>query len=99
MHSPFDHPGVTGRADAEHLPPLAVTVRRACELSGLGPTTIWNFLRADRLEGVRVPGLRRTLVTYASLVKLLASASASPPPRRRGRPQKVPLQPANETMP
>jgi hypothetical protein len=93
MHSPSDHPGVTGRADAEDLPPLAVTVRRACELSGLGPTTIWNFLRDGRLDAVRVPGVRRTLVSYTSLATLLAPASASPPPRRRGRPRKTPFSP------
>lgn len=78
------------RAQGEQLSPIAVTVRRACEISGLGPTTIWNFLRDGRLDAVRVAGVRRTLVTYTSLVKLLAPASASPPPRRRGRPRKVP---------
>ena len=69
--------------------PLAVTVRRACGLSGLGPTTVWAFLRDGRLEAVRVPGVRRTLVSYASLARLLASAAESvPAPRRRGRPRK-----------
>jgi hypothetical protein len=90
---------IIGRTSNEQTPPLAVTVRRACELSGLGPTTIWNFLRDGRLEGVRVPGVRRTLVRYASLAQLLAPASASPPPRRRGRPRKLPLQPANGVTP
>jgi hypothetical protein len=71
--------------------PLAVTVRRACELSGLGPTSIWAFLRDGRLEAVRVAGIRRTLVSYASLARLLApAAELSPPPRRRGRPRKMP---------
>jgi hypothetical protein len=69
--------------------PLAVTVQRACELSGLGPTSIWGFLRDGRLEAVRVPGLRRTLVGYASLARLLAPTTETPPaPRRRGRPRK-----------
>jgi len=69
--------------------PLAVTVKRACELSGLGPTSIWAFLRDGRLEAVRVPGVRRTLVSYASLARLLApSADAGRAPRRRGRPRK-----------
>lgn len=68
--------------------PLAVTVRRACELSGLGPTSIWAFLRDGRLEAVRLPGVRRTLVSYRSLVRLLAPAVESPPPRRRGRPRR-----------
>jgi hypothetical protein len=94
MHSPSDRHGVSDHADAEHLVPLAVTVRRACEMSGLGPTTIWNFLRDGRLDAVRVPGVRRTLVTYQSLAQLLVPASASPRPRRRGRSRKAPLQPA-----
>ncbi len=69
--------------------PLAVTVRRACELSGLGPTSIWAFLRDGRLDAVRVPGVRRTLVSYASLAKLMTPAAESAPsPRRRGRPRK-----------
>jgi hypothetical protein len=86
-------PEITGRGD---LAPIAVTIAKACELSGFGPTTIWAFLRDGRLDAVRVPGIRRTLVTYQSLTQLLVPASASPQPRRRGRPRKVPLQPATE---
>jgi hypothetical protein len=59
-------------SDAAEQNPLAVTVQRACELSGLGPTSIWAFLKDGRLEAVRVPGVRRTLVSYASLARLLA---------------------------
>ena len=58
--------------------PLAVTVKRACELSGLGPTSIWAFLRDGRLEAVRVRGVRRTLVNYASLARLLVPAAELP---------------------
>jgi hypothetical protein len=67
--------------------PLAVTVSQACKLSGLGPTSIWAFLRDGRLEAVRVPGVRRTLVTFRSLAKLLTPPTEAP--RRRGRPRKV----------
>jgi hypothetical protein len=77
----------TDRAAAD-ISPLAVTVQRACELSGLGATSIWAFLKDGRLEAVRVPGVRRTLVSYASLARLLAPPSAAqsqPEPRRRGR--------------
>ena len=77
--------------------PLSITVKRACELSGLGPTSLWASLRDGRLEAVRVPGVRRTLVRYASLARLLTPPSnSSPPPRRRGRPRKLP---ASETTP
>jgi hypothetical protein len=78
-------PEITGRAADSG--PLAVTVRRACALTGLGPTTIWGFLRDGRLEAVRVPRVRRTLVSYPSLARLLAlpSDSSSPPKSlRRG---------------
>jgi hypothetical protein len=71
--------------------PLAVTVRRACELSGLGPTSIWAFLRDGRLEAVRVPGVRRTLLGYASLARLLTPAAELSPSPRRGRPRKSPI--------
>jgi hypothetical protein len=69
--------------------PLAVTVQRACDLSGLGPTSIWAFLKDDRLQAVRVPGVRRTLVSYPSLARLLAPASVPQPKQpSRGRRRK-----------
>ena len=69
--------------------PLAVTVKRAAELSGLGLTSIWAFLRDGRLEAVRVPGVRRTLVSYSSLARLLSVPSnLTAEPRKRGRPPK-----------
>ena len=81
---------IIGGASGEQTPLLAVTVRRACELSGLGPTTIWNFLRDGRLDAVRVLGVRRTLVSYPSLSRLLTPPSPSPPPPRRGgRPAQI----------
>jgi hypothetical protein len=61
-------PEVTGRAAGAELP-LAITVKRASELSGLGLNSIWGFLRDGRLEAVRVPGVRRTLVSYPSLTR------------------------------
>ena len=80
---------VTPTTAADTVRPLTVTVRRACELSGLGPTSIWAFLRDGRLEAVRVPSVRRTLVSYASLARLLAAQTDSPPPRRRSRSRKL----------
>jgi hypothetical protein len=69
--------------------PITVTVNEACELSGFGPTSIWAFLKDGRLSAVRVPGVRRTLVSYGSLQRLLEGASARPRPKRgRGRPRK-----------
>jgi hypothetical protein len=78
--------------------PLAVTVQQACRLSGFGPTSIWAFLKDGRLRAVRVPGVRRTLISYQSLLNLLASPADGPSRRpRRGRPRKLPLSP--EAMP
>jgi hypothetical protein len=80
-------PETTGGATANSNP-LAVPVQRACELSGLGATSIWAFLKDGRLEAVRVPGLRRTLVSYPSLVRLLSASpivETRPEPRRRRR--------------
>ena len=79
----------TKAPDAHDETPLTVSVTRACQLSGLGPTSIWSFLRDGRLEPVRLPGVRRTLISYPSLAALLNPASATPP-RRRGRPRKIP---------
>jgi hypothetical protein len=69
------HPEITGHASDSELKPLAVTVSKACELSGFGPTSIWAFLKDGRLKAVRVPGVRRTLISYASLARLLTPAT------------------------
>jgi excisionase family DNA binding protein len=71
--------------------PLAVTVPQACRLSGYGPTTIWALVRDGRLRAVRVAGVRRTLIDYGSLARLLLPAEPTdgPQPRRRGRPRKI----------
>jgi hypothetical protein len=73
----------------EVVAPIAVSVAKACELSGFGPTSIWAFLKSGRLEAVRVPGVRRTLVSYQSLARLLSPPSDAPQPRKRGRPRKT----------
>jgi hypothetical protein len=81
--------------DHADVPPLAVTVARACELSGFGQTSIWAFIKDGRLAAVRLPGVRRTLVLYESLRQLLEGASYDPRPehrRSRGRPRKVAAQ-------
>jgi helix-turn-helix protein len=70
--------------------PITVTVNEACALSGFGPTSIWKFIKDGRLDAVRLPGVRRTLVSHESLRQLLEGASTRPPPKRgRGRPRKI----------
>ena len=76
-------PNITGQSGFD---PLAITISKACELSGFGPTTLWAFLKDGRLKAVRVPGVRRTLVSYASLARLLTPPNESfKAPRHRGR--------------
>jgi hypothetical protein len=50
--------------------PITVSIQRAKELSGLGDTKLWQLIRDRRLEVVRVD--RRTLITFASLERLLS---------------------------
>jgi hypothetical protein len=81
----------------QEISPLTLTVSQACRLSGLGPTSIWKFIRDGQLEVVRVSGTRRTLITHHSLAKLLTpSAASTSPTRRRGRPRKLPASEARE---
>jgi excisionase family DNA binding protein len=69
--------------------PLAVTVSQACRLCGYGPTTVWALVRDGRLRAVRVPGIRRTLIDYRSLARLLQAPEPDAPlPRKRGRPRR-----------
>ena len=49
--------------------PLAVTIKRARALSGLGHTTLWKLISDGELETARVG--RRRLVIYRSLERLL----------------------------
>jgi hypothetical protein len=76
--------------------PLTVNVAEACDLSGFGPTTIWKLIKDGRLKVVRVPGIRRTPISYASLAQLLEPPpELAAPPRRRGRPRKPPASEAS----
>jgi len=85
-----ERPEINGRAGTDQSL-IAVTVHRACEISGIGKTSIWALLKDGRLKAVRVPGVRRTLVSYASLAQLLAASQPdSSQPLRRGRPRKLP---------
>jgi hypothetical protein len=87
---------ITGRA----IEPLAVTFKVASEITGLGLTTLWKYAKDKRIRLIHPPGTRRTLICYLSLKKLLSLEPTDiPQPRRRGRPRKVSLQPANGATP
>jgi hypothetical protein len=70
--------------------PITVTIREACKISGLGPTTLWKLRKAGRLKAAQIPGIDRTLISYDSLRQLLEGASTQPQAKpRRGRPPKA----------
>jgi excisionase family DNA binding protein len=50
--------------------PLAVSVKMACKLVGVGNTTMWALIKAGRVKTVSIG--RRRLVIYSSLESLLA---------------------------
>ena len=51
------------------MEPLAVSVKNACQLLGVGRTTMWALMKDGRVKTVRIG--RRRLVIYASLEALL----------------------------
>jgi hypothetical protein len=57
------------------LKPLAVPVKTACKIVGVGRTTMWSLITADRVQTVRIG--RRRLVIFASLEALVTSKAES----------------------
>jgi excisionase family DNA binding protein len=51
--------------------PLGVPVKTACQLVGVGNTTMWALIKAGRVKSVRVG--RRRVVLFSSLESLLTS--------------------------
>jgi excisionase family DNA binding protein len=49
--------------------PLAVPVKTACKLVGVGNTMMWALIKDGRVQTIRIG--RRRLVIYASLEALL----------------------------
>lgn len=57
--------------------PLAVSVKMACKLVGVGNTTMWALIKAGRVKTVSIG--RRRLVIYSSLESLLAADVGAAP--------------------
>ena len=55
----------------DHPKPLAVTVNSACELTGLGRTTIYKLIGTGQLDSVSIG--RKRLVLSASIDRLLSA--------------------------
>ncbi len=54
------------------LKPLTVTIKCACEILGIGPTKMWELVKAERVKTINLG--RRRLVIFASLEALVASS-------------------------
>jgi excisionase family DNA binding protein len=61
--------------ELEGIKPLAVTVKIACGLLGVGNTTMWGLIKAGRVKTVSIG--RRRLVIYASLEALISEGGAA----------------------
>jgi len=61
----------------QRIRPLAVPVKIACKLVGVGHTTMWGLIKAGRVKSVSIG--RRRLVTYDSLELLLANDAEAKP--------------------
>ena len=53
---------------------ISYTVRQACQVTGLGKSTIYDLMREGRLERVKVG--RRSLITDRSLRRLIEGEEA-----------------------
>jgi len=67
MHS---RKAVSNDEAKKEIKPLAVPVKSACRLVGVGNTSMWALIKAGRVKTVNIG--RRRLVIYASLEALLS---------------------------
>jgi len=58
---------------------LTITTQQVREMTGLGKTTIYELINGGKLKRAKVPGVRRTLIYYASLTALIKGDDESPP--------------------
>jgi excisionase family DNA binding protein len=56
----------------KEIKPLAVPVKTACQLVGVGNTSMWALIKAGRVKTVNIG--RRRLVIYESLEALLSNS-------------------------
>lgn len=71
MNAPIHPDAIPGTGG---LKPLTVPVKTACEISGLGVTSIYELMNAGKLQSTTIG--RRRLIIYSSLEALLAPAAA-----------------------
>jgi excisionase family DNA binding protein len=56
--------------ESDSIKPLAVSVKTACKLLGIGNTKMWELIKNGRVQTVHLG--RKRLVIYFSLERLLA---------------------------
>ena len=66
------HTSGISRDAPEGARPLAVPVKAACKLMGVGNTTMWALIKAGRVKTISIG--RRRLIIYASLESLMSEA-------------------------
>jgi excisionase family DNA binding protein len=62
------------RHESSGTKPLAVPVKKACEIVGVGNTTMYELIKQKRVRTIKIG--RRTLCIYASLETLVTSETA-----------------------
>ena len=67
--------GISCDAPGGGARPLAVSVKTACQLVGIGNTTMWALIKEGRVKTIRIG--RRRLIIYASLETLFSEAGAA----------------------
>jgi excisionase family DNA binding protein len=61
--------------DTQDARPLAVSVKTACKLTGIGRTLMFELIKDGRIRTVKIG--RRRVVIYASLETLCSEGAAS----------------------
>ena len=62
---------------ANELKPVAVPVREACRIAGIGRSSLYKLMRVGALESIAIG--RRRLILLASLEKVLANGANTEP--------------------
>ena len=97
-------PEITGLVSGKTVEPLLVRPAEAWKMLGCGNTYGYELINTRQLDSFLDGKARK--ITVASIHRYIARklgaatiTEAAPQPRRRGRPRKVPLQPANGATP
>ncbi|MBP7136170.1 MAG: helix-turn-helix domain-containing protein [Sphingomonadaceae bacterium] len=63
------------------MKPITVSIKKFCKLTGVGRSTAFSLIREGEIDAVRI-GRRKTLVTYASVEKLIERNAQKSEPLR-----------------